>query len=126
MRPGASPGAEFWTTPVTDLHLDAQRRRLFVAHHDGRICVWRIPTPAFNSKVAVGERSCAEQELERPKLLEQLCVEAMNTQTTGAVIRCLAGDGWHLLCGCDDQTIRVGILIFYIKRGEGWSSSFII
>ncbi|VDD75069.1 unnamed protein product [Mesocestoides corti] len=99
VRPGANPSAESWTTPVTSLHLDAQRRRLFVAHHDGQICVWQIPTsqPATDADV----------DFALPKLVEQLRVEAANTQSTGAVIRCLAGDGWHLLCGCDDQTIKI-------------------
>ncbi|KAH9286287.1 F-box/WD repeat-containing protein pof1 [Echinococcus granulosus] len=109
VRPGTRPGAEFWTTPVTSLHLDVQRRRLFVSHHDGRICVWRIPhsPPALQPAMVDKLSSTTTLNWERPKLLEQLCVEAENAQSTGAVIRCLAGDGWHLLCGCDDQTIKV-------------------
>lgn len=104
VRPGTRPGAEFWTTPVTSLHLDTQRRRLFVAHHDGRICVWRIPSISLPEAVL---RPGGGRNVERPELLEQLCVKSVNEQATGAVIRCLAGDGWHLLCGCDDQTIKV-------------------
>ncbi|CDS39929.1 f box and wd40 domain protein [Echinococcus multilocularis] len=109
VRPGTRPGAEFWTTPVTSLHLDVQRRRLFVSHHDGRICVWRIPhsPPVLQPAMVDKLSSTTPPNWERPKLLEQLCVEAENAQSTGAVIRCLAGDGWHLLCGCDDQTIKV-------------------
>ncbi|VDL59325.1 unnamed protein product [Hymenolepis diminuta] len=101
VRPGTRPGAEFWTTPVTSLHLDSQRKRLFVAHHDGRICVWRIPPTSSQ------ESEKTLMNVERPELMEQLRVEAANEQSTGAVIRCLAGDGWHLLCGCDDQTIKI-------------------
>ncbi|KAL5961109.1 hypothetical protein TSMEX_011149, partial [Taenia solium] len=115
VRPGTRPGAEFWTTPVTSLHLDAHRRRLFVAHHDGRICVWHIPSSPPSLQPGIRDKSSTTATtttttggLERPELVEQLCVEAANTQATGAVIRCLAGDGWHLLCGCDDQTIKVG------------------
>ncbi|KAM7539797.1 hypothetical protein Aperf_G00000024716 [Anoplocephala perfoliata] len=108
VRPGTRPGAEFWTTPVTSLHLDTQRRRLFVAHHDGRICVWRIPSTSLpEGEVISGPGGGGGGNVERPELLEQLCVKAVNEQATGAVIRCLAGDGWHLLCGCDDQTIKI-------------------
>ncbi|KAL5112381.1 putative E3 ubiquitin ligase complex SCF subunit sconB [Taenia crassiceps] len=107
VRPGTRPGAEFWTTPVTSLHLDVHRHRLFVAHHDGRICVWHIPSSPPSLQPNSKDKSSTMASLERPELVEQLCVEAANTQATGAVIRCLAGDGWHLLCGCDDQTIKV-------------------
>ncbi|VDM34500.1 unnamed protein product, partial [Hydatigera taeniaeformis] len=107
VRPGTRPGAEFWTTPVTSLHLDIQRRRLFVAHHDGRICVWHIPSSPPSLQSGIKDESSKATSLARPELVEQLYVEAANSQATGAVIRCLAGDGWHLLCGCDDQTIKV-------------------
>ncbi|VDK37100.1 unnamed protein product [Taenia asiatica] len=102
--------------PGTRLHLDAHRRRLFVAHHDGRICVWHIPSSPPSLQPSISDKSSSTTvtttttttgSLERPELVEQLCVEAANTQATGAVIRCLAGDGWHLLCGCDDQTIKI-------------------
>ncbi|VEL09850.1 unnamed protein product [Protopolystoma xenopodis] len=27
--------------------------------------------------------------------------------STGSVVRCLAADGWHVICGSDDKTIKV-------------------
>lgn len=70
--------------------------------------MWHIPSSPPSLQPGMKNKSSTTASLERPELVEQLCVEATNTQATGAVIRCLAGDGWHLLCGCDDQTIKVG------------------
>ncbi len=82
-----------WCRQVTAMHLDPHRSRLSVAHHDGTICVWQLTSSS---------------DRRRPVLLRSLRVEG--DSTTGAVVRCLSGDAWHLVCGCDDQTIKVSQL----------------
>lgn len=103
-----SPTSQFWLTPVSSLYLDIPHNRLIISHHDGVILTWSLPPESQVTDV----RANISQANAYPTGSDPVSVcltehfGATGSQS-GSIVRCIGGDGWHIVCGSDDKTLRV-------------------
>ncbi|CAL8098885.1 unnamed protein product [Calicophoron daubneyi] len=107
LRSSMSRDAQFWLTPVSSVHLDPSRRRLLIAHHDGVILTWHIPPP--EELVSLCSNHLSDNAVQASEPVNIFLTEQFGSESTNLdnVVRCLAGDAWHIVCGSDDKTLKV-------------------
>ncbi|GAA37016.2 F-box and WD-40 domain protein 7 [Clonorchis sinensis] len=104
----SSSSTQFWLTPVSSLHLDRLRGRLLIAHHDGIILTWPLPSHSqlvdAYAQAVNGERASFPWQPVAVYLTEHFDTSGV---CSGTVVRCIDGDTWHIVCGSDDKTLKV-------------------
>ncbi|KAF8568942.1 hypothetical protein P879_04583, partial [Paragonimus westermani] len=106
-RASPSPTAQSWLTPVSSLHLDLPRNRLLIAHHDGVILTWALPTPTQLANAYLHALHTDPQLPWHPILVPLTVGFGESEIPSGTVVRCIGGDSWHIVCGSDNKTLMV-------------------
>ncbi|KAA3681616.1 F-box and WD-40 domain protein 7 [Paragonimus westermani] len=111
-RASPSPTTQSWLTPVSSLHLDLPRNRLLIAHHDGVILIWTLPTPTQLANAYLHALHTDPQLPWHPILVPLTVGFGESEVPSGTVVRCIGGDSWHIVCGSDNKTLMVSLLVF--------------